>query len=90
MGKIASVRCFFDVGTTNFWPLWCRCLKRSLPFLTKQSHRQEIRNILTLRKENTELRALAVKLSNLLGDLPAQEWEDAVAAHAYGPPPTSR
>jgi len=48
----------------------------------EQSHRQEIRNILTLRKENTELRALAVKLSNLLGDLPAHEWEDAVAAHA--------
>ena len=54
-----------------------------------ETHRQEIHNILTLRKENTELRALAVKLSNLLGDLPAHEWEDAVAAHAYGPP-TSR
>ena len=47
-----------------------------------ETHRQEIHNILTLRKENTELRALAVKLSNLLGDLPAHEWEDAVAAHA--------
>ena len=48
-------------------------------------HRQEIHNILKLRKENAKLRALAVKLSNLLGDLPAGEWEDAVA-HAYGPP----
>ena len=52
-------------------------------------HRQEIHNILTLRKENAKLSALAVKLSNLLGDLPVREWEDAVAAHAYGPP-TSR
>jgi hypothetical protein len=48
-------------------------------------HRQEIHNILRLRKENAKLRELAVKLSNLLGDLPAGEWEDAVA-HAYGPP----
>ena len=47
--------------------------------------RQEIHNILNLRKENAKLRGLAVKLSNLLGDLPAGEWEDAVA-HAYGPP----
>ena len=47
-------------------------------------HRQEIHNILKLRKENAKLRALAVKLSSLLGDLPAGEWEDAVA-HAYGP-----
>ena len=54
-----------------------------------ESHRQEIRNILKLRKENAKLRALAVELSNLLGDLPVREWEDAVAAHAYGPP-TSR
>jgi len=42
-------------------------------------HRQEIHNILKLRKENAKLRALAVKLSSLLGDLPAGEWEDAVA-----------
>ena len=54
-----------------------------------ETHRQEIHNILTLRKENAKLRALAVELSNLLGDLPVREWEDAVAAHAYGPP-TSR
>ena len=50
-----------------------------------ESHRQEIRNILKLRKENAKLRTLAVKLSNLLGDLPVRKWEDAVA-HAYGPP----
>jgi len=46
---------------------------------------QEIHNILNLRKENAKLRGLAFKLSNLLGGLPAGEWEDAVA-HAYGPP----
>ena len=50
-----------------------------------ETHRQEIHNILTLRKENAKLSALAVKLSNLLGDLPVREWEDAVAAHAHGP-----
>ena len=54
-----------------------------------ETHRQEIHNILTLRKENAKLRALAVELSNLLGDLPVREWEDAVAPHAYDPP-TSR
>jgi len=51
-----------------------------------ESHRQEIHNILTLRKENAKLSALAVNLSNLLGDLPVREWEDAVATHAHGPP----
>jgi hypothetical protein len=33
-----------------------------------------------LLEENARLRKIAVKLSNLLGDLPAQDWEDAVAA----------
>ena len=50
-----------------------------------ESHRQEIHNM-TLRKENAKLSALAVNLSNLLGDLPVREWEDAVATHAHGPP----
>ena len=34
-------------------------------------------NILSLAKENARLRALAVGLSNLLGDLPVRRWEDA-------------
>ncbi len=34
-------------------------------------------DVLLLLEENARLRALAVKLSNLLGDLPVREWEDA-------------
>ena len=52
----------------------------------EKSPRQGIRNVLSLREENARLRALAVKLSNLVGDLPVREWEDAVAACADGPP----
>src|SRR5258707_12482440 len=52
----------------------------------EESPSQGIRNVLSLRDENARLRALAVKLSNLVGDLPVREWEDAVAACAAGPP----
>jgi hypothetical protein len=52
----------------------------------EESLRQGIRNVLSLREENARLRALAVKLSNLIGELPVREWEDAVAACADGPP----
>ena len=48
--------------------------------------RQAIHNVLSLREENARLRTLAVKLSNLVGDLPVREWQDAVAACADGPP----
>jgi hypothetical protein len=34
-------------------------------------------NVRSLAKENARLRALAVGLSNLLGDLPVRRWEDA-------------
>jgi hypothetical protein len=49
-----------------------------------ESHRQEIHNLLTLRKENAKLSALAGKLSNFLGALPVREWEDGIAAHTCG------
>jgi hypothetical protein len=52
----------------------------------EESPRQGIRNALSLHEENARLRALAVKLSNLVGDLPVREWEDAVTACADGPP----
>ena len=42
-------------------------------------------DVLLLLEENARLRALAVKLSNLLGDLPVREWEDAGAAGPDGP-----
>jgi hypothetical protein len=38
---------------------------------------QEPHNLLSLSKENARLRALAVGLSNLLGNLPVREWDDA-------------
>ena len=48
--------------------------------------RQAIHNVLSLREENARLRVLAVQLSNLVGDLPVREWEDAVVACADRPP----
>jgi hypothetical protein len=43
-------------------------------------------DVLSLLEENARLRALAVNLSNLLGDLPVREWEDAGAACPAKPP----
>jgi hypothetical protein len=43
----------------------------------EESSRQGLPNVLSLAKENARLRALAVGLSNLLGDLPVRQWEDA-------------
>ena len=42
-----------------------------------RSPRQGPPNVVSLTKENARLRALAVGLSNLLGDLPARRWEEA-------------
>jgi hypothetical protein len=83
--KTASVRCFFDVGTTKHWPALLPLLEEVAVLPDDELLPQEIHNILNLRKENAKLRGLAVKLSNFLGDLPAGEWEDALA-NAYGPP----
>ena len=38
-------------------------------------------HVLWLSRENARLRALAVGLSNLLGDLPARAWKDAAQSH---------
>jgi hypothetical protein len=57
-------------------------LEEAATFPDDESPRQGIHNVLPVREENARLRALAVKLSNLLGDLPVREWEDAVAACA--------
>jgi hypothetical protein len=42
-----------------------------------ESPGQGLHNVLSLSKENARLRALAVGLSNLLGNLPVRAWEDA-------------
>ena len=69
----------------EFWAALLPLLEVVAALSDDESHRQEIHNM-TLRKENAKLSALAVNLSNLLGDLPVREWEDAVATHAHGPP----
>lgn len=61
---------FFDVLS----PL----LEEPVPVKGKGSPRQEFHNVVSLSKENARLRALAIGLSNLLGDLPVRQWEDAV------------
>ena len=58
-------------------------LEAAATFPNDESPRQ---GFLSLLEENARLRALAVKLSNLLGDLPAREWEDAGAGGADSPP----
>jgi hypothetical protein len=53
---------------------------------TFPDHESPRQGFLSLLEENARLRALAIKLSNLLGDLPAREWEDAGAGGADSPP----
>ena len=60
---------FFEV----LWPL----LEEAATSENAESPRQDLPNVLSLSRENARLRALAVGLSNLLGDLPARAWEDA-------------
>lgn len=63
---------FFDVLS----PL----LEEAATFPDDELPRQGIHDALSLLEENARLRVLAVKLSNLLGDLPVREWENAAAA----------
>jgi len=66
----------------EFFDLLSPLLEEAASFPDDESPRQGIHNVLSLREENARLRALAVNLSNLVGDLPVREWEDAVAACA--------
>jgi hypothetical protein len=56
----------------EFFDLLSPLLEEAATFKDNESPRQE-----SLSKENARLRALAVGLSNLLGDLPVRAWEDA-------------
>jgi hypothetical protein len=67
---------FFDVLSPQ--------LEEAPSFPDDASPRQAVHDVLSLLEENARLRALAVKLSNLLGDLPVREWEDAMACTALG------
>ena len=64
---------FFDVLS----PL----LEETATSTDAESPRPEPHSVLWLSKENARLRALAVGLSNLLGDLPVRAWEDATRSH---------
>jgi hypothetical protein len=48
-----------------------------------ESPRQGQHNFLSLAAENARLRALAVELSNFLGDFPVREWEDAARPYRH-------
>jgi hypothetical protein len=48
------------------------------------------RNVPWLLEENARLRALAVKLSNLVGDLPEREWKMIHNANGSAPERTRR
>ena len=69
----------------EFFDLLSPLLEEAASSPDDESPRQGNHNVLSLRKENARLRALAVNLSNLVGDLPVREWEDAVAACADHP-----
>jgi hypothetical protein len=67
-GNVVSLRHLGD----EFFDLLSPLLEEAATFKDSQSPCREL-----LSKENARLRALAVELSNLLGDLPVREWEDA-------------
>jgi hypothetical protein len=56
----------------EFFDLLSPLLEEAATFKDNETPRQE-----SLSKENARLRALAVALSNLLGNLSVREWEDA-------------
>jgi len=56
----------------EFFDLLSPLLEEAATFKDNETPRWE-----SLSKENARLRALAVALSNLLGNLPVREWEDA-------------
>ena len=61
----------------EFFDLLSPLLGETATFKDDELPRQGLHNVLSLSEENARLRALAIELSNLLGDLPVREWEDA-------------
>ena len=57
-------------------------LERLSPQLLEEFNDDESpsNEVMRLLEENARLRALAVELSNLLGDLPSGEWDAALAS----------
>ncbi len=61
----------------EFFDVLSPALEEVATFPNDGSPRQGTRNVLLLLEENARLRALAAKLSNLLGDLPVRQWSAA-------------
>ncbi len=61
----------------DFFEVLSPLLEEAAVAKSDQSPRQGLPNVVSLAKENARLRALAVGLSNLLGDLPVRRWQDA-------------
>ena len=77
--------------TDDFFDMLSPLLKEDATFPNEDLPPQEPQDILSLLlEENARLRALAVALSNLLGDLPVREWEHAMAAPACRPQGAAR
>jgi hypothetical protein len=72
-GNVVSLRHPHD----EFFDVLSPLLEEAATSKDAESPRQDLPSVLSLSKENARLRALAVGLSNLLGDLPARAWEDA-------------
>ena len=66
-----------DVATDDFFDLLTPQLGETAEFADDDSPSNEI---VWLLEENARLRALAVKLSSLVGDLSDREWRSALAA----------
>jgi hypothetical protein len=61
----------------DFFDVLSPLLEEAATVKGDESPRQGLPSVRSLSKENARLRALAVGLSNLLGDLPVRRWEDA-------------
>jgi hypothetical protein len=68
----------------EFFDLLSPLLEETATFKDDESPRQGLQYVLSLSEENARLRALAIELSNLLGDLPVREWEDAARSYRNG------
>jgi hypothetical protein len=67
--------------TDDFFELLSPLLEEDAAPACTELPPQEAQDVLSLLiEENARLRALAVTLSNLLGDLPVRDWKQAMAA----------
>lgn len=66
-----------DVATDDFFDLLMPQLGETAEFADDEAPSNDV---VWLLEENARLRALAVKLSSLVGDLSDREWRNALAA----------